>query len=278
MKSHSGIRKALIFLILLANCKPKPPAPETLLRVDSVKTTTDTSSNADHDFIEGNAPREHPLYFKPIAGFPKIHDQKLFVKQLQQALRLDTGRTWSYDTIDDCIDSYKKIKIFGSNKEYIWMEYDFHHDAGCLFPWKNQLLFDMSGRLIAKFWALKFRFINIVPHKPPMLLGLFSTEHGNGWHRVLRISGDTLQDIYDGFHDEGDYLETYDADGDMHENRPTELTLALKDLNGDGINDLTFSGKRMKQDADGRKIWRRVRYRFIYDVVSGRFKQQPALE
>ena len=177
--------------------------------------------------------------FKYIKDFPVIKDKSAFIKELRKSCLLEVDDINS--SFKEDITYYKRVQINGSNEDLILLEYDYHEGCGAAFPWKNQLLFTETGKLIKCLSAVRFEMIKIFPDQKPFLLTVTSSYRGNGGHGIWKLSGDTLENVYDGYKDYE--TKTYDSNADNTVFEPYELKLKIKDYNHDGLNDISFNGK-----------------------------------
>lgn len=160
------------------------------------------------------------------------------------------------------------------------------------YPWKYQLLLTKEGKLVKTLTAQRFELVKIFPNQPPLLLVLMATAKGNGGHELYKVTGDTLENVYEGYDEYN--VKTYDSHQENIVYKPNELILTIKDHNNDGYNDLSFkgdvlfiqgqtengvwydneiiNGKTVTYSADHpfKKI--PVEFIFLYDHQSGRFK------
>lgn len=233
--------------------------------------------------------------FGQVVDFPIIEDTAQFITDLRNAfdLEADEGRVPGEN---EQITTYKKVKIYGSDKDYIFIEYDYGSGSMATYPWKYQLLLTTSGSLIKSLSGLRFEFVTIFPNQNPFLLTLIATAKGNGGHKIYKISADTLQNVYEGYF--GHNVQTYDAHQDISVFEPNELNIEYKDVNKDGFNDIVFTGYKLmlgKYTKDS--LWYDhengvtfsvenpadkipVRYIFLYDKKTQHFIKQkdPAKE
>lgn len=202
--------------------------------------------------------------FKQISDFPIIKDSTKFIADLRQIFKLE---------VDDCpagminekITVYKKVKMYASDKEYFFIEYEYGEGCGATFPWKYQLLLTLDGNLIKSLSKQRFEFVEIFKNENLFLLTVAGTYKGNGGHELFKISADTLENVYEGYFDYA--LRTYDAHQDSRIYEPNELNLNIEDYNNDGFNDIAFVGKIVfiqgqKENGD----W------FDSEIINGKFK------
>lgn len=174
--------------------------------------------------------------FSLVKDFPQIKDSLQFISQLLDACALhhDPG-------LYEKITAYKKVKLYGSAEDYIFLEYDYGDGCTAAFPYKYQLLFSTAGKRIACISAIHYDFVEMIPNTNPFLLTLSATGHGNGGHEIYKVTQDTIVNILDGFFDY--FPKTYDRNHDNTINEPFELNHTIKDYNNDGYNDIAFYGK-----------------------------------
>jgi hypothetical protein len=178
--------------------------------------------------------------FRQVANFPTIKDTTKFISDLRQIFKLEVDES-PIQKANEKITTFKKVKIYGSNNDYFFIEYDYKVGCGAAFPYKYQLLLTTNGKLVKTLSGQRFEFVTIFPNQNPFLLTVTATSKGNGGHEIYKISADTLENVYEGYFDYG--VRTYDAHEDSKIYEPNELTLKVKDFNKDGFNDISFNGK-----------------------------------
>jgi hypothetical protein len=282
------LKPALIISLLVAGCHNKPktdqpvsdaPVTDTVVRIVSIPSPPEEKIEV--------------VPFELIRQFPLINDTAVFIDQLRKACQLEAGENPVQQRLQK-ISYYKKIKLYGSDKTHVLLEYDYGDGAGASFPWKYQLLFTEDGKLIQQFSALRFRFLDVFPGQGPLLLTTISTSKGNGGHELYRFRGDTVENVYEGYYDYN--LSTYDAHEDLSVFEPNELNVSLADDNNDGYKDMIFQGKLLliqgrtdsgqwynSIEKNGKRIsysinnpFKKIPLRlvFLYDPASGHFKEK----
>jgi len=246
-------------------------------------STKQTPKDEKLTVTETQVPRDS--LFREVANFPIISDTAKFINDLRQTFSLDVNEN-PFRSEDEKITTFKKVKIYGSDKDYFFIEYDWTDDAPmCEFPWKCQLLLTTDGKLVKIFDGQRFDFVTIFPNQHPFLLIVIATAKGNGVHEIYKITADTVEDVY-----EGDDVQTYDAEQDLSVFEPSELKINFVDENRDGFNDIVFTGQKLmlgKYTKDS--VWYDVedgkpftvenpadripiKYIFLYDKKTGHFK------
>ncbi len=177
--------------------------------------------------------------FKQVADFPTIKDTTKFITDLRQIFKLEVDESPA-QKINEKITTFKKVKIYGSDKDYFFIEYDYGDVCGAAVPWKYQIFLTTDGKLVKTLSGQRFEFVEIFKNENPFLLTVIGTSKGNGGHKIYKISADTLENIYEGYFDYA--VRTYDAHQDNKIYEPNELTLKVKDFNNDGYNDISFCG------------------------------------
>ncbi len=226
---------------------------------------TETDVAFDQKYFGFHVGKQYPI----IQEYPFIADTALFLKKLIDANQV---------RIDGTITHYKKIKLYGSNNNFILLEYNYHDGAMASYPWKFQFLFTVQGKLLAVLDASRFELLNVFPKQNPLLLAVFVTGKGNGCHALYKISSDTLENVYDGF--SAYFPRTYDEHSDKHVNEPYELNRTVKDINKDGYNDLIFSGNIIYNQNDdvsenpSSNIRIPVKYIFLYNPKTRHFEEK----
>ena len=208
------MRKIVIILSVLA------------LSVNGCKLkTTSTSPTFECDFT------------LKLLDFPTIKDTVSFISSLKQTYNVESD----IGEHNEKITIFERIKIYGSNDEFFFVEYDYGDGCMAAYPWKFQLLLTMDGKLVKILSAQRYDFIQIFPNQNPFLLIVVATAKGNGGHEIYKISADTLENVYEGYYDYE--IQTCDAHQDISIYEPNELNLKIKDYNSDGFNDIAFVGK-----------------------------------
>lgn len=207
--------------------KKKASSVSQNLSVLKANIVADTVANFEYQTIP----------FELVKKYPEIQDTSIFIEELKKNCHL-----FSRKTKVEKINYFKKTKIYGSNKNYIIIEYDFNDGNGSMSacPWKNQIIFDKNGKLLKILDCDRIDICKIFPNNNPFLIGLSSTAKGNGGHYIYQIQYDTLATFFIGFL--GNRPQTYDAHEDNTLNEPTEFPYKISDKNKDGYNDITFSG------------------------------------
>lgn len=186
------------------------------------------------------AQEKEATFFRQVADFPTIRDTTQFIAYLRQSFDLEVDEN-TIQKAKEKITTFKKVKIYGSDKDYFFIEYDYGTGSMVSYPWKYQLLLTTDGQLVKLLSRQRFDFIRIFPNQSPFLLTVTATAKGNGGHEIFKISADTMENVYDGYFDYA--IRTYDAHEDNNVYEPKELTLKINDYNNDGFNDIAFIGK-----------------------------------
>lgn len=227
------------------------------------------------------------IIFQQVADFPLIKDTTEFILNLRQKCGLETDL--NIEAKDGIITTFKKIKLFGSNREFYFLEYNWGIE-GCMasFPWKKQLLLTTEGKLVKILSGQRFDFVTIFPNQNPFLLLVSASARGNGGHEIYRISSDTIQNVYDGYFEYE--VQTYDSEQNLSVFEPNELNIAFNDENEDGYNDIIFTGQKLMlgkytkdslwYDVENGKPFTiknpariiSIKYIFLYDKQTGHFK------
>ncbi|MFT6963412.1 MAG: hypothetical protein ACJAWV_003149 [Flammeovirgaceae bacterium] len=244
---------------------------------------------ADRNFcrvIDSNISKPEPeveKIFRDVSEFPEIKDTSEFILNLRTAIEFEVHES-PYPKKNEKISEYKKVKIYGSEKKYVFIEYDYGNGCSAAYPWKSQFLLSEDGKLLKETWGKRTDFITIFSNQNPFFLVLGSTAKGNGGHQIYKFSNDTLENVL------GNILHysqrTYDAHEDESVNRPNELNISFADENRDGFNDIVFSGDKLM-------LWAKttqgdyydegfspenpakvipVKYVFLYNQRTGRFE------
>ncbi len=220
---------AIIISILTISCNSTLQKKETVA-IDStiLEIQSNTETAQDYDF--------QTSLFDQVKNFPHISDTTKFITELK-----DNCHLFDRESKFETINYFKKTKLYGSDKDFFILEYDFKSGSMASFPWKDQIIFDSRGKLINISSAIHLDIVKIFPNENPFLIGTYSTAKGNGRHQVYRIQNDTLENLYEGFL--GNRPQTFDRYEDNTINEPYELECKIYDINKDGFNDIVFSGK-----------------------------------
>lgn len=207
--------------------------------------------------------------FRHIVDFPNIKDSAQFIADLKTTFHLLVDESSSLKE-NESITVFKKVHIYGSDQEYIFIEYDYKKGCGAAFPWKYQLLLTLEGRLVKVISSHCFEFVEIEEHAHPYLLTIIGTDKGNGTHELYKFSEDTLENCLEGYASQP-LLNTYDAHEDDRTFEPHELTLKAADYNQDGHNDIAFYGNLVSNTEDQQITKTPIEFILIYDKKTGHF-------
>jgi len=225
--------------------------------------------------------------FKLLDDFPTIKDTTKFISDLRQTFDLEVHES-PVQKDNEKIIAFKKVKLYGSDKDYIFIEYDWKVGSMAEFPWKYQILLTTDGKLVKILSGQRYEFIEIFKNENPFLMTVVGTSKGNGGHELYKISADTLENIYEGYFDYD--VQTYDAHEDLSVFEPNELRIGIKDENNDGFNDIVFTGQELMlgkytkdslwYDVENGKPFSvenpadriSVKYVFLYNKQTGHFK------
>lgn len=231
--------------------------------------------------------------FRQVADFPTIKDTTKFITDLRQTFGLEVDESPAQKA-NEKITTFKKVKIYGSDKDYFFIEYDYGDGSMASYPWIYQLLLTTEGSLVKLLSGQRFDFVTIFPNQNPFLLTVTATAKGNGGHEIYRISADTLENVYEGYFDYD--VQTYDAHGDLSVFEPYELNIGFADENKDGFNDIVFTGQKVMlgkytkdslwYDVENGKPFTienpadriAIKYIFLYDKQTGHFKAKEKYE
>lgn len=241
---------------------------------DEKLTVTETRKKIDAIFIH-------------VADFPTIKDTSQFITDLRQTFDLKVHQS-PIQKENEEITAFKKVKLYGSDKDFIFIEYDWKVGSMGEFPWKYQLLLTTDGKLMKVLSGERFDFVTIFPKQNPFLLSVVSTSRGNGGHEIYKVSSDTLENVYEGYYDYD--VQTVSTGDGLYAFEPNELKIEFVDANKDGFNDIVFTGEKLmlgKYTKDS--LWYDVengkpfsvenpaeripiKYIFLYNKQTGHFK------
>lgn len=229
--------------------------------------------------------------FPYLAGCPKIKDSLAFINKLREVARLEVQES-PVQAEKQKITAFKKIRLYGSDKDFYLVEYNWAAGSMSQYPWQYQVVFSADGTFVKAIDGERFELVTIFPKQNPFLLTTKVTSRGNGGHRIYKISADSLENVYEGYYDYD--VRTICSGHDTYAFSPEELHLSFKDENKDGFNDMVFSGQKLLLYAtapDGGQYDTRevngkskpftpddpagrlpVKYIFLYDKASGHFK------
>ena len=172
------------------------------------------------------------LIFKQVDNFPFIKDTTEFISSLIKSFRLEVLEN---PFQNEEITIYEKVKIYGSDNDFVFIEYDYKDGVGASYPWKFQILLTTEGRLIKILQAKRFEFVEILENENPFLLLVEGTFKGSVYHKIYKLSSDTLEKVFDGdFLVMNNLVKVFD---------PNELNFYVNDFNNDGYNDISFYGQ-----------------------------------
>lgn len=266
----------------------------TILALTTLVSANEKTPKDDKSHIEAVHEIEN-IFFKPINDFPIIQDTSKFIAELKKIYKLEVDYNPNI-LKEEKITTFKKVKLYGSDKDFIIIEFDYGDGSGASYPWKYQLLLTLDGILVKCLSVQRFEFIEIFKNENPFLLTVAGTFKGNGGHELYKITADTLENVYEGYFEYS--IRTYDAHHDNSVNEPNELDLIIKDYNDDGFNDIAFVGKIVyiqgqtkngiwfdSETINGKYItysidnpYKKIQVEliFIYDKQSGHFKAKES--
>jgi hypothetical protein len=229
-----------------------------------------------HEDLTGIEPIQERT-FNQVATYPLISDTVKFIQELREKFELKVCNFPERHNVER-ITYYKKVKLYGSENEFIFLEYSYGNGCMVGYPWKYQILLTNKGQLIKTLSEVRFEFGHIFPNKNPFLLTVSSTSKGNGGHEIYRMSENSLINVLGGF--TGSFPRTYDACHDYDINEPNELKIKFSDVDGDGFNDIVFTGKILYnklfnsiEDKEN-NIEIPVTFIFLYNISSGQFYEK----
>lgn len=285
MKQFDGSNVACANIGVSSNCM------KTLLTLTMLTMTTFGCTNKetpkDEKLTVTETQQKTEKVFKQVADFPTIKDTTQFITELRKNFDLEVHES-PFQKENEKITVFKKVKLYGSDKDFFFIEYDWSVASMAEFPWKYQLILTTDGRLVKVLSGLRFDFVTIFPNQNPFILTVTATAKGNGGHEIYKMSADTLQNVYEGYFDYD--VQTYDAHEDLSVFEPNELNIAFKDENKDGFNDIVFTGKKLMlgkytkdslwYDVENGKPFTienpadriSIKYIFFYDKQTGHFK------
>ena len=178
-----------------------------------------------------------------VAAYPSITDTAQLLTDFKLQLGIDLRE--APEQRDGRFTAFKKFPLYGSKDSLYLLEYTWGNGAMASYPWKCQFIFSKDGRLIKRAMGERYALERVFPQRLPYLLVTQVTARGNGGHCYYRMNADTLEDVFDGFDDDEYYFKTIDGHEDTDVLEPNELPATYHDVNGDGYNDIVFSGKKL---------------------------------
>jgi hypothetical protein len=215
--------------------------------------------------------------FNQVATYPLISDTAKFTQELRVKFGLEVCKFSEVHNVER-ITYYKKVILYGSENEFIFLEYSYSNGCMVGYPWKYQILLTNTGELIKILSGVRFEFVPIFPNNNPFLLIVNSTSKGNGGHEIYRISDNSLNNVLGRF--TSSFPKTYDASQDYDIDEPNELNIKFSDVDGDGFNDIVFTGKilynKLFNDVEDKanNIEIPVTFIFLYNSSSGQFYEK----
>ena len=116
---------------------------KTLLTLITLTFTTFGCSNKqtpkDERSIVTETEQQTEKVFRHVADFPKINDTASFITDLRQTFDLEVHES-PVQKEKEKITAYQKVKLYGSDKDFFLIEYDWKVGSMAEYPWKYQLL------------------------------------------------------------------------------------------------------------------------------------------
>jgi hypothetical protein len=215
--------------------------------------------------------------FDPIKDHPTIVDTAAFYDALSDFVyqENDQGPVFSTEMermggpvfMDDFdkITHYERVQIYGAEEALIVLEVKFQQSAMVAYPWKTQFVFTASGELMAMFHAEEYATLVVHDRGGAYLMMKMGNARGiDGTTEIYGVKGGELSSAYDGS------LVTHEEnmDGDMY-----EMLASAGDKNGDGHNDIVFTGTIVSYSADlGEEKERSVEVVLTFNSETGKFE------
>lgn len=125
--------------------------------------------------IERQTPKEEKLtlpatqentstIFRQVLDFPTIKDSTKFMTDLRQISGFEVDESPAQKA-NEKISNFKKVKLYGSDKDYYFIEYEYDDGSMASYPWKFQTLLTPEGRLVKSLSGQRFDFVTIFPVK-----------------------------------------------------------------------------------------------------------------
>ncbi|RFS17049.1 hypothetical protein D0T08_10260 [Emticicia sp. C21] len=104
--------------------------------------------------------------FKPVADFPVIKDTAKFIAELKQTFGVKVYQMPYQEKVNK-ITTFRKVKIYGSEKDFILIEYNWGTGAMVDYPWVyHHSLPELSKKIILSPNSMIISKTSLNPLKP----------------------------------------------------------------------------------------------------------------
>lgn len=268
MKPFIHFISLLITAIFMVACDNHTPTP-----AQHRNTQDSTASHATEDKFdlfkdeEERLKARRNLVFKTILDSASRANKTTLVSKLKETYRPTLPHAME---LTICKNTY----MYGYS-DSLWIVELKALDDNLCHPYglRRQFIFDAAGHLIYEDSATQVEFVKIWKEKSPLLMTLNSDCKGRGQHHFYKYESGQLIDIFNVLLETTPLTYDEQKSDDYAIFQPAVLTLSVVDKNGDGRNDLVFSGQRLllkgpdnKQYTESAPYKReKVEYVFLYE-------------
>ncbi|WP_159038668.1 hypothetical protein [Brumimicrobium mesophilum] len=171
-----------------------------------------------------------------ILELPNITDTNKLIIALRSKYKLEVDEAHG---IQETISKCQLVDIGKAKNEFILIEYDYKDGCMAAYPWKYQIIFKQGNTTPIHIGAYD-SIQSIELNNEKYLLATESTGKGNGLHKLLTVSNNSIINVLDLDYDDIHTVDSYGDDGYF----VNPLSISVKDFNHDGYEDLVFKGSR----------------------------------
>ena len=171
-----------------------------------------------------------------ISALPNISDTSMLIAAIRMKYNLEVDDTHG---IEESITECNFITIGTGNHKLVLLEYDYKDGCMAAYPWKYQVFLNEGCTTplhIGSYDAIQPIELN----NEKYILTTSSTGKGNGIHKLLTYSNDSIINVLDLDYNDVPTVDSHGDDGYY----VNPLITSVKDYNLDGYDDLIFSGRR----------------------------------
>lgn len=127
-----------------------------------------------------------------------------------------------------------------------------------------------ATKILSAFKAQRFYLKRILENEFPFIVAEEISSKGNGWHKVLGMSGNLIKDFLDTKNND---IHTIDAHFDRTLYNPSVMRVGVFDYNKDGYNDLIFKTTLSIFEFGGNDLEekKKIEYIFLYNKTKKMF-------
>lgn len=171
-----------------------------------------------------------------ILELPNITDTSKLITALRSKYKLEVDEVHG---IQETITKCQFVTIGKEKKDFILVEFDYKDGCMVAYPWKYQIILK-QGNITPIHIGAYHSIQSIELNNEKYLLVTERSGKGNGLHKLLTLSNDSIINVLDLDYDD---IHTVDSHGDDgYFVKP--LTISVKDFNRNGYEDLVFKGNR----------------------------------